>query len=89
MQHAVDAETDDADIAPGLDVDVAGALLDRTVENGVYVPDDRCLIRRIPADEVFREGEVVLVVVLVLKEISREIEFGGDFGSFWLARFLR
>jgi hypothetical protein len=40
MQHAVDAEAHDAEIAPRLDVDVAGALLEGVLPQPVDDVDD-------------------------------------------------
>ena len=60
LQHAVDPVLDVHRIVLRLDVDVAGAALDRRIEGGVHEPDDRALIRGELFDAQLLVGELVL-----------------------------
>ena len=70
LQHAVDAVLHVHRIVLRLDVDVAGAPLDRGVDGRVDQPDDRAAVARQPLD-----GQVVFAGLVLLEDL--DLEFFG------------
>ncbi len=82
VQHAVDAEAHETDVAPRLDVDVRRALLERVLPQPVDDVDDVLVVRvemAVPAEldqllEVARQREVAVRILLRALHRAREIE---------------